>query len=260
MLRNIASTTRRKLVISTPPASNLTQIPGKSILKNRYPIRSNRSQPPSSSDVHSHIFLLNHIFNYTESILLPPYLGILRADLFENPNTNFGQCISSHLVMAAAIAKHFLRLFPERHSTKKMFLSPGSHLAHFSHQSQNWICNFVTKQHGNDKPTYQNLQKSLCRKKSHLVEHGITEISLPQIGCGLDNLEWKKVLTDIIHIFGHSGICVKLFLRKWHSNPLNANVIIAEENDNDEETNGRFFHMCTARKLAFDGLLQNPPP
>ena len=59
MLRNIASTTRQKLVNSTPSAPNLTQIPGKSILKNRYPIRSNRGQPPSSSDVHSPNFQFN---------------------------------------------------------------------------------------------------------------------------------------------------------------------------------------------------------
>ena len=118
----------------------------------------------------------------------------------------------------------------------------------------------MTKQHGNDKPAYQNLHKSLCRMKSHMLEHGITEISLPQIGCGLDTLEWTEVLTEIIHIFGHSGIRVKLFLRKWHSNPLNENLIIAEEYDEDEETNRRLIHMCTARKLAFEGLLQNPQP
>ena len=93
-----------------------------------------------------------------------------------------------------------------------------------------------------------------------MLEHGIMEISLPQIGCGLDKLERTKVLTDIIHIFGHSGVCVKLFLRKWQSNPLNENFIIAEEYDKDEKTNRRYIHMCTARKLAFEELLQNPSP
>ena len=93
-----------------------------------------------------------------------------------------------------------------------------------------------------------------------MLEHGITEISLPQIGCGLVKLEWTKVLTYIIHIFGHIEICVKLFLPKWPSNPLNENLIIAEEYDKDEETKRRLTHMCTARKLAFVGLLQNPPP
>ena len=107
MLRNIASTTRQKLVNSTHSAPNLTQIPGKLILKNRYPIRSHRGQPPSSSDVHSLNFQFNRISNDTESILLPPDIEILHGDLFENPNTNFGHCVSSDLVMAAGIAHIF---------------------------------------------------------------------------------------------------------------------------------------------------------
>ena len=88
--------------------------------------------------------------------------------------------------MAAGIATHFLRLFPDLNDIrqKKMFLPPGSLIAHFSQQRQTWIYNLVTEQHGFDKPTYQNLHKSKCRLKSHMLEHGITEISLPQIGCG----------------------------------------------------------------------------
>ena len=185
------------------------------ILKNRYAVRSNRGQPPSS-DVHSPNFQFNQISNDTESILLPPNIAILQGDLFENPNTNLGHCVSSDLVMAAGIATHFLRLFPDLNDIRqsKMFFPPGSLIAHFFQQRQNWIYNLVTKQRGNDKPTYQNLHKSLCRMKGHMLENGITEISLPQIGCGLDKLEWTKVLTDRIHIFGHSGICVKLFLTK----------------------------------------------
>ena len=126
MLRNIASTTRQKLVNSTPSDPNLTQIPGKSILKNRYPIRSNRGQPPFSSDVHSPNFQFNQISNDFESILLPPNIEILHGDLFENPHTNFGHCVSSDLVMAAGIATHFLRLFPDLNDIRqrKMFYRP----------------------------------------------------------------------------------------------------------------------------------------
>ena len=112
MLRNIASTTRQKLVNSKPPAPYLKQIPGNSILKNRYPIRSNSGQPPSSCDVHATNFQFNQISNDTESILLPPNIEILQGELFENPNTNFGHCVSSDLVMAAGIAIHFFENFP----------------------------------------------------------------------------------------------------------------------------------------------------
>ena len=155
LLRKIASTTRRKRVNLTPPAPNLTQIPGKSILKNRYPLRSNRGQPPSSFDVHLHIFQINEISNDTESFSLPPNLEILPRELFEKPNTNFGHCVSSDLVMAAGIAKHLLRLFPDLKDIRqrKMFLPPGSLITHSSHQQKNWLYNIVTKQYRNVKPT-----------------------------------------------------------------------------------------------------------
>ena len=134
MLGNLASTTQQKLVNSTPPAPNITEIPEKSILKNRYPIRSNRGQPPSSSDVLSPNFQVNQISNDTESILLPPNLEISQGDLFENPNTIFGHCVSSDLVMAAGIATQFLRLFPDLNDNRqrKMFLPPGSHSTFFA--------------------------------------------------------------------------------------------------------------------------------
>ena len=146
MLRNIASTTRQKLVKSTPSAPNLTQIPGKSILKNRYPIRLNRGQTPSSSNVHSPNFQFNQISNDTQSILLPRNIEVLQGDQFENPNTNFGHCVSSDLVMAAGRATQFLR-FPDLNDIrqKKMFLPPGSLIAPFSQQRQNWIYNLMTK-------------------------------------------------------------------------------------------------------------------
>ena len=72
--------------------------------------------------------------------------------------------------MAAGIATHFLRIFPYLNDTRqrKLFLPPGSLIAHFSQQRQNWIYDLVTKQHGIDKPTYQHLHKSLCGMKSHM--------------------------------------------------------------------------------------------
>ena len=88
--------------------------------------------------------------------------------MFENHKTNFGHSVSSDLVMAAGVGKHFLRLLPDLKDFRQrnMFLEPGSLMAHFSYQKQNWIYNLVTKQHGSDKPTYRNLQKSLSNQKS----------------------------------------------------------------------------------------------
>lgn len=228
-------------------------------MKNRYPIRSNRGQPPSTSDVHSPNFQFNQISSDLESVVLPQNIQIYQGDVFNNMNTNFGHCVSSDLVMGAGIARNFLRLFPDLNEVRKKnkFLPPGSLIAHYSQQRKNWIYNLITKQRYNHKPTYRDLHKSLCRMKSHMLTHGVKEISLPQIGCGLDALEWTKVLTSIIQIFDNSGICVKVFLRSCNSKPNIENSFVAEEYDNNHETNKHVFHMCTARKLAFEGMMKS---
>ena len=67
------------------------------------------------------LFQLNQTFIVTINILLPPKLEISQENLFENPNTNFEHSVSSDLVIAARIAKQFLRF--ERHSTKNNALT-----------------------------------------------------------------------------------------------------------------------------------------
>ena len=85
------------------------------------------------------------------------------------------------------------------------------------------------------------------------------EIILPQIGCGLDKLEWTRVLNIIFRSFANTDIRFNIFLQKvkWNSNFENA--LLAEEFSNDKETRKNVFNMATARKPALEGMLQTPP-
>ena len=71
LLRKIASTTRDKVSKSKIPVPELQKTPEKPILKNRYPVRTNRGQPASSSDIYSAQFQLNYFTETSESITLP---------------------------------------------------------------------------------------------------------------------------------------------------------------------------------------------
>ena len=86
--------------------------------------------------------------------------------------------------MAAGIGKHFSRLLPDLKDLRQsnIFLEPGSLIAHFSYQRQNWIYNLVTKQHGSDKPTYRNLQKSLSNQKSHVSTRNNKKLAYRKLG------------------------------------------------------------------------------
>ena len=181
----------RPISQSVIPDPNINKTPGKSILKNRYPERSNRGQPPPSNVISSARFQLNMCATSIENADLPKIVRILQRDLFRDKHAIFGHCVSSDLAMSAGIATQFVRLYPELEKSGPNYrnLQEGSLIAHFSSQNGNWIYNLLTKNRHYDKPTYYKLRKSLCRMKSHMVTYGIKEINLPQIGCGRDKLE-----------------------------------------------------------------------
>jgi O-acetyl-ADP-ribose deacetylase (regulator of RNase III) len=65
-----------------------------------------------------------------------------------------------------------------------------------------YLVNLITKTHSWDKPTYRQLADSLIRLKAWLQSFDSPkEIVMPQIGCGLDRLEWTVVSLMIKGIF-----------------------------------------------------------
>ena len=127
--------------------------------------------------------------------------------------------------MSAGIATQFCRIFPKLTKicqTRQNF-TPGSLIACFQKKSIIWIYNLVAKRRCNDEPMYSDLIKSLCRMKSDMLQHHITGIRLPQLGCGLDKLDQKHVLLNIFNVFGDTEITVDIFLLEV-PNPLGQKV------------------------------------
>ena len=167
MLVNTAQKTR-PISQSGIPVHNINKTPDKSILKKRYPERSNRGQPPPSNDIYSAGLQLNMCATSIKSVDLPENVRILQGDLFRDKTADFGRCVSSDLAMSAGIATQFVRLYPELEKLRPHYrnLKARSLIAHFSSQNGNWIYKFVTKNRHYDKPTYNNLRKSLSDEKS----------------------------------------------------------------------------------------------
>ena len=90
----------------------VNKTPDKSILKKRYPERSNRGQPPPSNDVHSTSFQLNMCATSIESVNLPENVRIIQGNLSRDQNAKFGHCEASDLAMSAIIASEFVQFHP----------------------------------------------------------------------------------------------------------------------------------------------------
>ena len=63
------------------------------------------------------------------------------------------------------------------------------------------VFNLITKPRYFNKPTYQTLKDSLISLRHLLIANRIDKIAMPEIGCGLDKLEWDKVRDIIFEVF-----------------------------------------------------------
>ena len=148
-----------------------------------------------------------------DSIDLPPNIHISEGDIFTKPDAHFAHCVSPELATSAGIATQFCRICPKLTEIRQTHQSllPGSLIAYCNKTSNNWIFNLVTIRRCNEKPMYSDLNKCLCCMKSHMLQYYLTESRLPQLGCGLDKLDWKQVFANIVNVFGNTEITVDIF-------------------------------------------------
>jgi hypothetical protein len=78
-------------------------------------------------------------------------------------------------------------------------------------------------------PTYESLEKSLKAMRKHMVEHHVKQLAvsrkyfhsqlslsfvfpqIPQIGCGLDRLQWPEVVDRLHRVFENDDIEITVY-------------------------------------------------
>ena len=79
------------------------------------------------------------------------------------------------------------------------------------HREQRYIYYLVTKERYWNKPTYATLRASLETMKTHCGENGVEHLSMPRIGCGLDGLQWPKVVEIVKDVFKDLDIKITVY-------------------------------------------------
>lgn len=72
------------------------------------------------------------------------------------------------------------------------------------------VINLVTKDKYWQKPIYSNIYVSTKYLYDICIEHDITKLVMPRIGCGLDNLIWRKVRKIIEDRFKNTDIEIEV--------------------------------------------------
>lgn len=46
----------------------------------------------------------------------------------------------------------------------------------------------------------------------HMVKNNVTELAIPQIGCGIDGLKWDEVKLRIVNVFDKSDAVITVYI------------------------------------------------
>ena len=131
-------------------------------------------------------------------------------DLFTVPQGYYlAHCISGDFGMGAGIAVQFNKHYNMKN---KLETRHGESLEPRAILVDN-VFNLVTKRHYWEKPTYANLQIALQNMKGQIKILEITKLAIPQIGCGIDGLDWEKVRGIIIDVF--HDIDIEILVCVW---------------------------------------------
>ncbi|KAG2388813.1 hypothetical protein C9374_000252 [Naegleria lovaniensis] len=123
-------------------------------------------------------------------------------------------CVSVDLNMGAGIATIFKRRFGRVQELKDQQAQIGQVATLYLHDENMYIYYLVTKERYFHVPTYDSLKSSLEAMKTHLSQHNVTELAMPLLGCGLDQLEWDKVQPMIMELFSDMPQ-LKIIVYKW---------------------------------------------
>jgi len=120
-----------------------------------------------------------------------------QRDLFSVPHGYyFAHCISGDFALGAGIAVKFNELYNMRKKLKNTVDYIPDNCAILIDN----VFNLVTKRKCYHKPTYASLRESLEDMIETIETLEIEKIAMPQIGCGLDKLDWnivKEIIEDV---------------------------------------------------------------
>lgn len=120
----------------------------------------------------------------------------LDGDIFTSPAQTIVNTVNTVGVMGKGIALEFKKRYPAmfesyKSACEKNKLKIGRLMLFY--EADHWILNFPTKEHWRSPSRLEYIEQGLIKFTNIYVEHGITSIAFPKLGCGNGELNWNDV-------------------------------------------------------------------
>lgn len=123
---------------------------------------------------------------------------------------SLAHCVSACLTMGKGVAVQFKTRFQRVAELKRQQAQVGQ-VAVLPDQGR-FVYYLVTKEVYHGKPTYATLERALMHMKAHMVAHGVTQLAIPELGCGLDRLQWPKVEALLHKVFSGTEVAIHVYV------------------------------------------------
>ena len=137
--------------------------------------------------------------------------------ILQQPNS-IGHCISADARMSKGFAQILSERVPRlRRTCRRANLLKDQEFPFWDSSSRRYIYNLLTKEKYSDKPDLQFLATTLQSMQSHATMHGVSTISIPKIGCGLDQMNRQDVVKLLRDIFAYSDVQIVVYSLDEHA-------------------------------------------
>lgn len=125
-------------------------------------------------------------------------MRIIKGDLFTSTTGAIGHGVNCKGAMGAGIARLFRQKFPKMYEEYRRLctnelIEPGDCFSWWDEQKQSWVYNLASQKNLGADARLEWFEEAAFNALSHADLHGIEEVAIPQIGCGIGGLEWEDV-------------------------------------------------------------------
>ena len=145
----------------------------------------------STDERYNHCFLLHSTVPAQSSDDFLQIIYGTEASIIQQP-ISIGHCISADARMTKGFGDFLSDRIPDLRSTcRKAKLFAGQVFPFWDATGKRYIYNLVTKEWYCDKPNISTLSRTLKAMKIHASMNGVSIITIPKLGCGLDQMKWQ---------------------------------------------------------------------